>query len=1129
MLRDSFLHFLFGGKSLSDKSNRHELGRRTLNLEPLEDRQMLSVSFDDPTVSDYVATSTGAVNPSLVEHRLLFAGDFNNDGKADILAIENSRAYSYLNSGNSQNAFPESGKLATSQLFTTTKADVGKVTGGTHLDLLSASVTDNIINFSVFGGRGDGGFYNIPTESSWSGLTALITTTLTGKGVTIPPTGTLHTTLGDIFLVENNGSLDLVCTVAYVVIRADSTPLPSGSGTINLLFANNGSGKFTAAPTVIATGDTGILAAGDLTGNARPDYVTRNSQDAGKLDIYLNNGTKITTESLGYEIGRAVVAKCHSGTKMEIIAAVKDANGNNFLRVVTVNGTSATSSALYALDIVPSYIISGDFDNDGRLDIFISNGSIHQTLLGQSNGSFTKQAAVVSSADFMAVYSADFNGDGNIDVLAVGKRFAWLIPGDTSKTAAVVVDFANYNLTPKDIAFGDFNGDGKIDFAVLNHIGNEVHVFNQSSSSTTSLFTKAAPLAASNGKQLLVANFDNANGDDIVIYGVDGAGRPIMQTYLSNATGGFSAVKTTTLTFANDDTYHHLAVGDANGNGHIDIVAVYNGSVGTTTTRNSYYQVIEFVATDGSFKGGTKGEISTIVNPTAVAIADMNGNGKNDLVILDAASKSVWILPQVTTSPGSFVTAGGSLKSFLVTGSPVDTSVENSAFSRLAIADFNNDGTNDVLVGVWTTSGDLTFRVMENDPANQGTLKTATPNITYIEDDFVGANASGLAFHVGRLDDNATPDVVFVGGNTVQSFLNADKSGGEIGTVTLVIRDYSSTIVNTEIVDLNTLTDRLSYIDEWSNFWVEIWANTGISSGISSFTTSLNFNADVFEVRPGGVAYATSITGATPVIDNSTGTITLSGSVSGSRGANANHTLLARVSFMPVDGAKVGQTETKGILLNFQTNTGGIQPIANGFSLDVTKSTVTTSSSVTGIPTSEMLGTVPLFPVIYDINDDGTIDGRDFTQFVRALIAGSVSASTAPVFARLCDYNLDGVVDGRDFTAFSRNFANAISRDACRTDPTLKVSYPAVLLQVPIAPVPVPAMPAFFAGEVFEEIADNASFHEPMIQLMPADQSPQNQALMAFIDSQETKHDDFNIDSLNPISETERLLAEGKL
>ena len=69
----------------------------------------------------------------------------------------------------------------------------------------------------------------------------------------------------------------------------------------------------------------------------------------------------------------------------------------------------------------------------------------------------------------------------------------------------------------------------------------------------------------------------------------------------------------------------------------------------------------------------------------------------------------------------------------------------------------------------------------------------------------------------------------------------------------------------------------------------------------------------------------------------------------------------------------------------------------------------------------------------------------------------------------------------------------------------------------------------FHQTEVFDEIANTSPFSEPIIQPTQTDQSTQNQALMSYIASQETKSDDYDIPGLNQVSETARLIAEGKL
>ena len=1121
MISKSFLNF-FSGKRPST-TNRKTVARKSLKLEALEDRHMLSVSveFDAPIVNDFAAdTGNVTVNPELLKHQAIFSADFNNDGKIDLFLIDqnSSKAYTYLNNGQASNAFSVADPpfSPSEGLRLMTQAAVGKVNGDNNVDLLTSYAEDDVLYFSLYRGNGNGGFYTAPTNSQFDGLREILNTQLSGG---ILSGSTVSAFVRDLSLVDTNGDgkLDIVCNVAYDIVRPDQT---GESGAISLVFPGDGSGEFKTAPTVISSASTGIvLAVGNLNGDSTIDKVTKDGQT-----LKINTGTStITTPQYSYTIGNVWVAQTKANGTNEIITSHSD--GTNHYISVTGVTTSAAIRGYYQLDIVPFNVTTGDFNNDGFTDILVSDGEIYQTLVGKSDGTFAKEGAVINHADFTTSCVTDVNGNGVQDVLAVGQRFVWMVSGESTGTSSpgsqIVIDFSIRGITPQDVAFGDFNNDGKMDVAVLTHTGTEVYVFYNTSTAGNVSFGNVKVLDVTRGKRLLVANFDNALGDDISVYGIDPSNlsKPTLQTYLATASGFDSSVRSSTL----DRAYDHLAVGDLNNDGIVDIIAISNA---TASSSPAYHTLLNNADNLGRFtKKDSVNFGTTSTKPTAVAIGDLNKDGRNDLAILDASGKQVFIFTQSTTNAGIFPTSSTPV-------SVTNASVDEASFKTLILADFSADGVLDILVGVVGKDSSAQFRILENTTSKPGTFTSAT-NFTTVGEFRGDANSSSLAFHVGLIDNNSTADVVIVGGNTVKRFANTNKTGAEIGTVTLVFRDYNSQIINTEVVDLNTLSNRLSFIDEWSNFWVEIWANTGSVAGISEFSAALTFNSGVFEVRPDHVVKGAAF-GNNFSYSISEGKITLSGKLSASdlQGDNTN-TLLARVSFMPAAGEELANSTTGavGLPLDVYNNTNYLSAYNHGFSLDTSVTKLTTSTGMAGVPTVDASeDKVPLFPVMFDLNDDGLISWGDFALFVTGFEKNVTDTSAAvPKFVRLFDFDHNGYVGFYDFAPLVTNMMEGFSRQHFRNNPGAKLAYPSDFNPADFIQSPL-STHSLLLNEVAEELTMALP---PSTVIEPPQQQGANalatQALLEYVTSQEKKSDDYGIGDLNTMSETERLLAEGKL
>src|ERR1700722_6501494 len=99
-------------------------------------------------------------------------------------------------------------------------------------------------------------------------------------------------------------------------------------------------------------------------------------------------------------------------------------------------------------------------------------------VLAAHAGQFLEAPQYATGANPQAVAVGDFNGDGKLDVAvanSVGNNISILL-GDGDGTFKPQVTYTT-DTAPQGIAAGDFNGDGHLDIAVTNSGSNLVSVF----------------------------------------------------------------------------------------------------------------------------------------------------------------------------------------------------------------------------------------------------------------------------------------------------------------------------------------------------------------------------------------------------------------------------------------------------------------------------------------------------------------------------------------------------------------------------------------------------------------------------------------------------------------------------
>jgi hypothetical protein len=176
---------------------------------------------------------------------------------------------------------------------------------------------------------------------------------------------------------------------------------------------------------------------------------------------------------------------------------VADFNGDGNLDLAVVNSGSNNVSILlgagdgtFTLKSSPSTgaspfgIVASDFNGDGKVDLAVTNqcgnakscsrpafGSV-SILLGAGDGTFTVSSKVLTDYHKpLGIAAGDFNADGNTDLVVVGlsESSALILPGNGKGGFGTPIPmdgpapaFAGY------VAVGDFNGDGRLDFAENN-------------------------------------------------------------------------------------------------------------------------------------------------------------------------------------------------------------------------------------------------------------------------------------------------------------------------------------------------------------------------------------------------------------------------------------------------------------------------------------------------------------------------------------------------------------------------------------------------------------------------------------------------------------------------------------
>jgi hypothetical protein len=493
--------------------------------------------------------------------------------------------------------------------------------------------------------------------------------------------GCVQPALLELADVNNDGSLDVVT---------------GNTGTSNIsVLLGDGAGGISVVGSYSVPGQSAMngIVIGDYNRDCRPDIVTSN-QDGESIAILLGHGDGTFADPVTYDGensgnygGANIVGISHDLSFNNIVALDENLLQNadiltfvpRSIYVTVLGDIIAPPYAQEGAQQDPEAIAFGDLTHDGHNDMVVANrtsGTI-QVFLNDGTGNFTQPYSPVVTGQYPeSIAIADVNNDGKKDVLVACNGsdavFVHINLGGGSLTGGAEVSLAGPgNITsgqfgPHQVIAADMDGTGNVSFVTANQFGDSVSIFTNPNGlgnfvaagnlspgeplgcypvGSAPLSVAVADISGINKLDIVTAN---SNADSVTVLlrsAATGVGIAKAEdfalggTILPAASEPAGTPPVTILVGQVEPV--SVALVDLNQDGFIDIVTADKGSSTLTIlyggkggTAGNFFVPTDYVHYGTSTKIGFPPiKLVTGTNPISVVAADMNVDGKPDLVV----------------------------------------------------------------------------------------------------------------------------------------------------------------------------------------------------------------------------------------------------------------------------------------------------------------------------------------------------------------------------------------------------------------------------------------------------------------------------------------------------------------
>ena len=353
-----------------------------------------------------------------------------------------------------------------------------------------------------------------------------------------------------------------------------------------------------------------------------------------------------------------------------------------FASCASLNAGLYDTYTVHTLGGYSEAVAIGDINNDSRNDIVI----VTSFVLGETNGLYVLTQNETGMLNDVIIYTAssnpssvavgDLNSDLKNDVAVVCSdlnNIAVYLQNNTGTLDAPVL--YPVGSQPNSMKVADVNNDGRNDIVVSNALSDYISILKQNVGGTLDAQETYA-IAASLSAKIDAADMNNDGLKDVVFMKCKAAGVENIAVFLQNA-GGTLDTPSYYNTSITDTRVFGMGIGSIDPDSRPDIIA----SCGSNT--NTYIAV---------FSQSVSGSIDSPVyytsddSPSAVAIGDIDGNGRNDIVLLHDKQSIISFYRQ---------SSSGTISSYESCDYPFSSDFGSHS---IALGDINNDSICEVVV-----------------------------------------------------------------------------------------------------------------------------------------------------------------------------------------------------------------------------------------------------------------------------------------------------------------------------------------------------------------------------------------------------------------------------------------------